>query len=110
MESETFVHRIGVPEGDSGQEGAISATASGQPTASISFVDSTGHRHQGFVLRLPRWDEAAAVALAQVGGDFRIVILGQPTEGPPPPPRAAPPGRGAGCSGARLSPASAPPP
>ena len=90
MESETVdMHGTGVTLSGSGQEGAALATGSGLAKASVSFADSLGHRRQGFAVRLPRWDEAAASALEQVGGDFRIVILDQPPEGALPPLRGS---------------------
>src|SRR3990172_12699706 len=45
----------------------------------ISVTDEAGDQRQGFIVRLATWDREAAAALQNMAGDFRIVILEQPT-------------------------------
>ncbi len=54
----------------------------------LCFHDGLGQIHDGFVLRIARWDGNAAAEVQHSRGDFRIVLLAEPPEEPvQPPPR-----------------------
>ena len=65
---------------DSRPEGAASSTQVHELGAvqQISILDAAGDRHEGFLLRVPRWDASIPANLQALKGGFRIVILGEP--------------------------------